>query len=186
MNTFLPRGRNYLAGCRELDRVRQQKQLVEVQQMHTALVTGLPVPILHHPATQMWRGLEQELLDYGLDCYEAWLERFPGRSHKSGEYICAHRVLGRENIVPWFVDVLMPYHQARLYVKDPYYYQHYADSDAALALSYYPVTGERQEDVGRVFRADGARRWSISASAQTFPTAWAGVRNLRGRAACNW
>lgn len=186
MNTFLPRGADYLRGARELDDRRLGKQLVEVQQIHMALTTGGPAHILHHPATQMWLGMEQELLDYGVACYDAYIERFPGKAHKSGNYICHNRRPTAPLVVPpWLIgtagDILTQRHRTKLYLKDPTHYGPFGYWTGSVEgpLALYPVVDTARKHIGWVYRHENERRWRVNVDPRTFPTAWAGIQYLR-------
>lgn len=72
MQTFLPYP-DFERSARVLDAKRLGKQRVETIQV----VRGLIVPTYgwrHHPAVHMWRGFEEALGRYGLECCEVWTE----------------------------------------------------------------------------------------------------------------
>lgn len=171
MNTFVPCGADYYAGGMALDLRRLGKQLVEVQQIHMALTSGQPAHILHHPATQMWAGLEGALLRYGEAMYAAWLVR-DQKPHKSGEYIDA-RVFGVSVPPDWLPD-LAKLHQTKLYRKDPAHYAQWATE--AADVPRYPVTkcGRTINWVTR--RGSG---WQLDGDDRTFKTAWAAIQAAR-------
>lgn len=187
MNTFLPRGADYLRGARELDDRRLQKQLVEVQQIHMALTTGSPAHILHHPATQAWLGMEQALLEYGLACYGNWLGRTVQLRppHKSGVYILKHLSPQEQDVPPWLTgtaqDILAQSHRTKLYLKDPTRYGPFGYWTGSVEgpLALYPVVDTARKHIGWVYRHENERRWRVNVDPRTFPTAWAGIQYLR-------
>lgn len=70
MQTFLPYGDfNEVARC--LDRQRLGKQRVEAWQILRAS-SGLTKGWANHPCTQMWRGFEYTLTEYGIAMCKQW------------------------------------------------------------------------------------------------------------------
>lgn len=173
MNTFVPCGADYYAGGMALDLRRLGKQLVEVQQIHMALTTGEPAHILHHPATQMWAGLETQLLWYGSEMYSAYIKQ-TGRPHSSGEYADSIG-LKRPVLTPpdWLPD-LAKLHQTKLYRKDPTHYAQWAtDADD---VPRYPVTKGGRTINWVTRRGSG---WVLDGDDRTFKTAWAAIQFAR-------
>lgn len=73
MITFLPHP-SYERSAHSLDRQRLGKQRVEAWQILLALtnhITGWQ----NHPATNMWRGYEGALVEYGLAVCREWVAR---------------------------------------------------------------------------------------------------------------
>ena len=73
MQTFVPED-TFAKSVRVLDRQRLGKQRVETLQIMKALA-GLSKGWVNHPATRMWRGYEQALLDYQDATCNEWLRR---------------------------------------------------------------------------------------------------------------
>ena len=178
MNTFVPRGQDYLTGARELDTKRLVKQLVECQQIYDALLTQQPVSIFHHPATQMWDKQLPALLDYAAAVYVAYQERFPGRRHKSGDYLASARAqFDGEFPPPEWVEELKPYHQAKLHWKDQ---QHYAQYEPRASTEpAYPITCEGRLK-GWVHKPANSPKWFIASRYNKgYSSAWEAVSFLR-------
>lgn len=171
MNTFVPCGADYYQGGMLLDMRRLGKQLVEVQQIHMALTTGEPAHILHHPATQMWAGLENALLQYGFAMFVVFDERTQ-RSHKSGAY-CAKNWSPVATLPDWLPD-LAKLHQTKLYRKDPAHYAQWATF--ADDVPRYPVT-KNGKTVNWVTRRGSG--WVLDGDDRTFKTAWAAIQAAR-------
>jgi len=88
MQTFLPYP-DFAESAKVLDYRRLGKQRVEVLQLLKALHDGpeqsvytingaqriRKTPWYNHPAAKMWRGYENALVSYGLDCCAEWIER---------------------------------------------------------------------------------------------------------------
>jgi hypothetical protein len=72
MQTFLPYP-DFTESAKVLDYRRLGKQRVEVLQLLKALREGGGWS--NHPAVKMWRGYENALVSYGLDCCAEWIER---------------------------------------------------------------------------------------------------------------
>jgi hypothetical protein len=184
VNTFVPRGEDYLIGARELDTKRLVKQLVECQQIYDALLTHKPVSIFHHPATQMWQFHIPALLDYAAAVYTAYKERFNDRLHKSGEYLARMRsAYAEECKSPAWVQDMAPYHQAKLYWKDPLHYSQYESRTPrgmATAEPNYPVMS-KGEHVGWVHKPYYSRQWLIAGFQHSikFNTAWEAIQFLQ-------
>lgn len=74
MQTFLPfEDYNDCAKC--LDTKRLGKQRVEVLQILNALTNLHAKGWINHPATNMWRGYETELIRYGVAICDEWIQR---------------------------------------------------------------------------------------------------------------
>lgn len=193
MNTFIIAEDNYWETGLRLDPKRLRKQIVEVQQMHTALVTGLPAHILHHPATQAWVGFEDNLLYYGARLGCALEKRFPGgKKHASVAY-CEERLTAlplnryfaaETNMPPWLKDIT-PYHKSRLWTKDPQYYM-VLFSCLGVGIeehnAFYPVILDKTV-INWVNRYAGEKHWVLSheESQTKYKTAWAAVQAARSQ-----
>lgn len=73
MQTFLPYP-EFIESAHVLDSRRLGKQRVECLQIVNAL-TGLSKGWVNHPATVMWRGHVNELVDYSIAMCEEWIRR---------------------------------------------------------------------------------------------------------------
>lgn len=72
MQTFLPYP-DFEQSARCLDSKRLGKQRVECKQILSSLT--IPGGWTNHPATQMWKGCEKALCDYGLEVCLEWIRR---------------------------------------------------------------------------------------------------------------
>lgn len=72
MQTFLPYP-CFKTSAECLDRQRLGKQRVEVLQLLKALRGGSGW--VNHPATKMWRGHEESLIQYGIQICSEWIRR---------------------------------------------------------------------------------------------------------------
>jgi len=72
MQTFLPH-KKYKKSARCLDYKRLGKQRVECKQIYLALTNG--GGWVNHPAVQMWKGHEYQLLKYAIAITEEWISR---------------------------------------------------------------------------------------------------------------
>jgi len=128
MQTFVPDGASYRASASCLDSKRLGKQLVEVQQIYTAIVNPA-YGWQHHPAVRMWRGRVWALLSYGMAVYDEWWGR-KRKQHKSGEFIEARfyeRIYDDAPKYPsWWGGPVHSTHRAVLLAKDPEWYGRFA------------------------------------------------------------
>jgi hypothetical protein len=74
MNTFLPFP-SFEESVRVLDNKRLGKQRVEAMQLVNVLSNPDAKGWRNHPATNMWRGHEHALCEYGLACCAEWSSR---------------------------------------------------------------------------------------------------------------
>ena len=74
MQTFLAY-KDYARSAQCLDRLRLNKQTVEVKQIYNALTNPEAKGWKNHPATLMWKGYENSLLIYGWQMCKEWLDR---------------------------------------------------------------------------------------------------------------
>lgn len=179
MNTFVPEGADYHKGAMALDLPRLRKQLVEVQQIHMALTSGGPAHVLHHPATQMWLGHEDDLLEYGCVVYDTYLERVD-KPHKSGSYCLQRQPAIVDLEVPDWVEVLAPLHRAKLFFKDNVHYAQYRDG-AVDDRPRYPVTRDGKTICWVVWYAG---RWYLYATPAGPARSW--IESQTAWAAIQW
>ena len=130
MQTFLPY-EHFEASAKCLDRQRLGKQRVEVYQILRAL-RGITKGWRNHPATKMWAGHEDALVEYGLWCCAEWARRgyvdnlAPKiRALASDLYEKADR-----SYPEWLgMDALHSSHRAALLRKDPEHYGQFGWTD---------------------------------------------------------
>lgn len=124
MQTFLPYT-NFTDSAAALDRLRLGKQRVETLQIMTALVmnTGW----VNHPATKMWRGYENSLMDYQGAIVDEWLDR-GYRDTCYDKTLAIFQEIDRDISPldpPWLGNFEFHFaHQSNLVRKDPGYYRH--------------------------------------------------------------
>lgn len=73
VNTFLPYA-DFIQSAKALDYRRLGKQRVEAWQILNALL-GNSKGWTNHPATNMWRGHEKALCEYGIAICDEWINR---------------------------------------------------------------------------------------------------------------
>lgn len=135
MQTFLSEN-SFALSAQALDSKRLNKQLLEGRQILVALA-GETKGWVNHPATRMWRGYEAALVLYldaiknecvkrGIEVEKNWLAILD---------LCERHFTNDERklLPPWVVDrevlnKIIVTHQARLYEKDPDYYNQYKSS----------------------------------------------------------
>ena len=129
MQTFLPYA-DFEQSARCLDNKRLGKQRVECLQILNALYTGRGW--VHHPATLMWRGYEQALVEYGLVICKTWIAR--GFNDTCYDKIGFYPVNAPR--YPWWLGLskLHDSHQSNLKRKNP---KHYAHFDVPDDLPYW-------------------------------------------------
>jgi len=119
MQTFLPYI-DFVASAKALDNKRLGKQRVETLQ----LLKSLTIPSYgwkHHPASKMWRGYEQTLVDYGRAVCIEWLRRgFKDTCLSQIAMFAEPHVVAP--IPPWLNDDFCRSHQSNLIKKDPAFY----------------------------------------------------------------
>jgi hypothetical protein len=121
VQTFLPYA-DFAESARVLDDVRLGKQRVEAYQLVRTL-DGVTKGWRHHPATKMWRGHIDALIDYGIAMCREWVSR--GRADTVHEKLLVHRVhRDDEGGLPrWLGDAaLHDSHRSNLLRKDPEWY----------------------------------------------------------------
>lgn len=120
MQTFLPYP-DFAASAKALDNKRLGKQRVETLQ----LLKSLTLPDYgwkNHPASKMWRGYEQSLVDYGRAVCIEWIRRGYKDTclEKISEFAEARVVTPMPT---WLTDELCRSHQSNLVRKDPDHYR---------------------------------------------------------------
>lgn len=120
VNTFLPYA-DFKASAEALDYKRLGKQRVEAWQILQAL-RGQTKGWTNHPATNMWRGYEKALCNYGIAICDEWIKR--GYKDTMRErFIAVYSDLSDCDLPPWIGDPLVhESHQSKLNGKDPEYY----------------------------------------------------------------
>jgi hypothetical protein len=122
MQTFLPYP-SFIESARCLDSRRLGKQRVECLQILNALL-GHSKGWVNHPATVMWRGHVNELVDYAIVMCEEWIKRgykdtlLPRFKHmeSEAEFVCP----------PWLGHAdFHDSHKSNLLRKAPFYYSQF-------------------------------------------------------------
>lgn len=129
MQTFMPYS-CFRLSAQALDNKRLGKQRVEAWQILQAL-QGKTKGWVNHPATIMWQGCEQSLIQYGLIVCEEWRNR--GFEDNMTDRFKAELREGSFK-QPWWItfDPLNTSHQSNLYRKDPVYYAEFSIVGASL------------------------------------------------------
>jgi hypothetical protein len=127
MQTFLPYP-DFARSATVLDDVRLGKQRVEAYQIVRSLL-GITQGWRHHPATKMWRGHENALIDYGIAMCAEWTAR--GRADTVREKLAALRSAdGPAGMPVWFGDpAFHAAHRSNLLRKDPAHYGRFGWSE---------------------------------------------------------
>jgi hypothetical protein len=121
MQTFLPYA-DFAESARVLDRQRLGKQRVETLQIMKALVTG--EGWIHHPATKMWAGHEDALMDYQIAVCAEWVSRgYKDTCLEKTFALYQSRLFEYSGYAPWHGDEAFHLaHQSNLLRKDPEHY----------------------------------------------------------------
>lgn len=120
MQTFLPYP-DFQESAACLDVKRLGKQRVEVLQ----LVLG---QFPNHPASRMWRGYEQSLINYGLTVCQEWTRR--GYSDSVSGKLALHKDYSAQP--PWFGnEEFHASHRSNLLRKDPVWYSRFSWSESS-------------------------------------------------------
>jgi hypothetical protein len=119
MQTFLPLD-DFQLSAEALDNARLGKQRVEVLQILKAIIDG--EGWIHHPATHMWRGHTNALVQYGIDVCREWVKR--GKADTCKDKITAYlRPNETHQPPPWFgLRDFHASHRSNLLRKDPIFY----------------------------------------------------------------
>lgn len=122
MQTFLPYP-DFRESARCLDSRRLGKQRVETKQIHLAL-TGASTGWVNHPATKMWRGHVNELVEYGYHICCEWRKR--GYKDSLLSYF-EHKLVESDPVYPaWLGNAAFhDSHKSNLLRKAPFFYGQY-------------------------------------------------------------
>lgn len=155
MQTFLPYVYDFKQTARVLDNKRLNKQLLEGRQIYAAL-TGRSSGWVNHPATRMWAGHENMLVEY-LKAIKNECDRRGIKTDKNWDAILemhdANWDRGDAITIPYWMrnDIqamqIMVTHRGNLYKKDPIYYhefeqdfKEYRDYICCESCNYFWVT----------------------------------------------
>lgn len=148
MQTFLPLV-EFRESARVLDRQRLNKQIVECGQIMDALsgllvgdlVVGVGAGWHNHPATLMWRGYEDALVNYHNSMVEEW--------HSRG--FTSHNLISistRYRAPSWQGDErLHSSHRSNLLRKDPAYYGTYGWVEEPGLKYFWPTHHKEYQNV---------------------------------------
>jgi hypothetical protein len=120
VNTFLPYA-DFIQSAKALDYRRLGKQRVEAWQILNALL-GNSKGWTNHPATNMWRGHERSLCEYGIAICDEWIRR--GYKDTMRErFIAMHSQLPNTGLPEFIGDLEFHVsHQSNLKRKDADHY----------------------------------------------------------------
>ena len=120
VNTFLPYA-DFIQSAKALDYRRLGKQRVEAWQILNALL-GNSKGWTNHPATNMWRGHERSLCEYGIAICDEWVQR--GYKDTMRErFIALHSQLPNTGLPEFIGDLEFHVsHQSNLKRKDADHY----------------------------------------------------------------
>ena len=135
MQTFLPYP-SFEQSAKVIDYRRLCKQRLEVKQILFAL-SGQSKGWVNHPATRMWRGYEQALVEYGLIICQEWTWR--GYKDAQYEQIAAFCVEGSYKLPHWIGGAIHSEHRAALLLKNYEYYSQYGWTEEPKAQTYWPI-----------------------------------------------
>lgn len=124
MQTFLPYS-DFFKSAKVLDRQRLGKQRVETLQIMKALVTG--EGWVHHPATKMWVGHEDALMDYQIAVCHEWTNRgYKDTCLGKTTALYQSRLFEYNGWPEWLGDeAFHNSHRSNLLRKDPEHYRKY-------------------------------------------------------------
>jgi|SRR5579875_1337090 len=127
MQTFLPYP-DFAQSAAALDDTRLGKQRVEAYQIVRSLL-GVTQGWRHHPATVMWRGHEDALIEYGVAVCDEWVAR--GRADTVRAKLLALHSGGPAPRPGWLGDERFhAAHRSNLLRKDPVHYARYGWTEA--------------------------------------------------------
>lgn len=136
MQTFVPYPDMPLCAF-VLDDKRLGKQRVETLQILNAL-HGLSKGWVNHPATRMWKGYSNALVEYGVYICHAWIDR--GFQDTCLEKIQAfHNSFTKTYIPPWWGQGIHTTHRAALLHKDYTFYSKYNWEEKPERKYHWPV-----------------------------------------------
>jgi hypothetical protein len=122
MQTFLPYP-SFTESAKCLDSRRLGKQRVECLQIVNAL-TGLSAGWVNHPATVMWRGHVNELVDYAIEICTEWRRR--GYKDTLLERFNHMASMAEAEYPKWLGDpAFHDSHKSNLLRKAPFYYSQF-------------------------------------------------------------
>lgn len=127
VNTFLPYP-EFTKTAQSLDYKRLGKQRVEAWQILSALL-GKSKGWTNHPATQMWRGHEKALCEYGIAICQEWIER-GYKDTMLARFVAMHATLPDTGMPEWLGNTAFHLsHQSNLKRKDATHYQFEVPND---------------------------------------------------------
>ena len=120
VNTFVPYP-DFTRSAQVLDYRRLGKQRVEAWQILQALL-GLTKGWVNHPASQLWRGHEKALCEYGIAICDEWISR-GYKDTLRPKFIALHADLPATGLPEWWGDqAIHRSHQSNLKRKDSDHY----------------------------------------------------------------
>lgn len=120
VNTFLPYP-EFTKTAQSLDYRRLGKQRVEAWQILSALLDETK-GWRNHPATQMWRGHEKALCEYGIAICQEWIER-GYKDTMLARFVAMHSTLPDTGMPEWLGNKEFHLsHQSNLKRKDETHY----------------------------------------------------------------
>jgi hypothetical protein len=137
MQTFLPYA-DFSESAKVLDTKRLGKQRVECLQILNALRSDRPAGWTNHPATRMWRGYEDALIDYAQTICKEWFNR--GYEDSVFDKLEALRSGKPMVLPPWLGNQKLHLsHQSNLLRKDPVHYGKFGWTVDHLFPYWWPV-----------------------------------------------
>lgn len=136
MQTFLPK-KSPTFGIEYLDYKRLGKQRVETLQIVNAL-KGKSKGWVSHPATKMWRGYENALIEYGILCCQFWKKL----GYDDNVEVQLYFLKTKDPIIYpiWLCDErIYSSHRSNLLRKDFKFYSKYGWVEEPSNLYYWPV-----------------------------------------------
>lgn len=129
MQTFLPYPDfKRSAECLDVKRLGQQRREV------LALLSG---GWRNHPASKMWQGYEQSLVQYGFAICSEWISR--GYSDRCMAWIAEYFNKGIElTAPPWLDGPIHASHRANLLRKDPKHYSQFGWAEEPSDVYFWP------------------------------------------------
>ena len=156
VNTFLPYA-DFVKSAKALDNKRLGKQRVEAWQILSAL-RGQTKGWTNHPATNMWRGYEKLLCEYGIAICDEWIKR-GYKDTMSERFIAVHGMFPDCGVPEWLgVEAFHISHQSNLKRKNPDHYAFNVKDD----IAYKWFDGYIDMPLGK------AIRWRLSKGVYSF------------------
>lgn len=127
MQTFLPYA-DFRHAAEVMDNSRLGKQRVEVLQILKAIIDG--EGWIHHPATHMWRGYTNSLVQYGITICNEWRRR--GKADTCLEKIANYEIMSNSYAAPpWLgLEDFHASHRSNLLRKDKTFYGKFGWAEA--------------------------------------------------------